>query len=107
MAATLNGAGPWSTSLQWRYLGAGALVDDDSLHSQPASTVNLRIARQLPALGRDSRLTLDLFNLFDRRNDDVQYAYASKLAGEPAAVFDRHVHPAEPRTVRLTLRLGH
>ena len=26
--------------------------------------------------------------------------------GEPAPVADRHVHPAEPRTVRLSVRLN-
>jgi hypothetical protein len=30
----------------------------------------------------------------------------SQLPGEAAPLADRHVHPAEPRTVRLTLRVG-
>jgi hypothetical protein len=36
---------------------------------------------------------------------DIQYYYESQLPGEAAAVADRHVHPAEPRTARLTLAL--
>jgi hypothetical protein len=52
-------------------------------------------------------LLLDVFNLADRAANDIEYFYRSRLAGEPAAgVDDRHVHPAEPRTVRLSLRMG-
>jgi hypothetical protein len=43
---------------------------------------------------------------FNRKVDDVTYFYASRLPGEPAAaVDDRHFHPAEPRTVRLSLTI--
>ena len=106
VGATLRAVGPWSGNLQWRYLGAGALVEDNSVRSTPSSTVNLRISRSLAAtLGRDSALTLDVFNLLDRQVDDIQYFYTSRLPGGLAAP-GRHVHPAEPRTLRLTLRLG-
>ena len=108
LAATLRKLGPWSASLNWRYLGSGALTEDNRLRSTPAVTTNLRLNYQLPAawgLGRGSELTLDVFNLFDRRVDDIQYAYESKLPGQDAWC-GRHVHPAEPRTMRLTWRLG-
>lgn len=102
VAATLRELGPWSASLQWRYLGPGALVEDNSVRSRPSSTLNLRIARPL---GRAAELTLDVFNLTDREVDDIQYFYASQPPGR-AAAEDRHVHPAEPRSARLTLRLA-
>jgi len=70
--------------------------------SKSSLTTNLRIARQL---GAKAELTLDVFNLFDRKLDDIQYFYESQLPGETAPVADRHVHPAEPRTLRLTLRV--
>ena len=106
-AVTLRELGPWSASLQWRYLGPGALVEDNSVRSRSSLTANLRLGYKLPtAFGRDSELTLDVFNLTDRRVDDIQYFYESRLPGEPEPVADRHVHPAEPRTLRLTLRLG-
>ena len=106
LSATVADRGPWSASLQWRYLGSGALVEDNSLRSRSAASANLRLSWRLPAPTRDGALTLDLFNLFDRPHDDIQYAYASRLPGEAAPVFDRHVHPAEPRSLRVTLRLG-
>jgi hypothetical protein len=44
--------------------------------------------------------------MFNRRVDDITYFYASRLPGEPAAgVEDKHFHPAEPRTLRLSLTI--
>jgi hypothetical protein len=42
-----------------------------------------------------------VFNLFNRRVNDITYWYASRLRGEAQDVEDFHVHPAEPRSVRL------
>jgi TonB dependent receptor/TonB-dependent Receptor Plug Domain len=103
VAATLRELGPWSASLQWRYLGSGALIEDNSVRSSPSLTTNLRVSRKL---GSKAELTLDVFNLADRKVNDIQYFYESQLPGEAALVADRHVHPAEPRTVRLSLRVG-
>ncbi len=103
LAVTLRDLGPWSASLQWRYLGSGALIEDNSVRSRASLTTNLRVSRRL---GLRSELTLDVFNLADRKVNDIEYLYESRLPGEAAAVADRHVHPAEPRTVRLTLKLG-
>jgi hypothetical protein len=103
LAVTARDLGPWAASLQWRYLGSGALVEDNSVRSNPSPTANLRISRKL---GRDGELTLDVFNLFDRQVNDIEYYYESQLPTEAGPVADRHLHPAEPRTLRLTLRLG-
>jgi hypothetical protein len=102
IAATLRDLGPWSTSLQWRYLGSGPLIEDNSVRSRPSLTANLRVGYRI---NPKAELTLDVFNLFDRKVDDIQYFYESQLPGEPAPVADRHVHPAEPRTLRAALRL--
>ncbi|MBQ1764937.1 MAG: TonB-dependent receptor [Aquincola sp.] len=99
IAATVRELGPWSASIQWRYLGSGALVEDNSQRSKSSLTTNLRVGYQLL---RNTALTLDVFNLFDRKVDDIQYYYESQVPGETAAE-GRHVHPAEPRSVRLTL----
>lgn len=106
MAITLRDLAHWTTSLQWRYLGSGPLVEDNSVRSRPSSTLNARITRGLPGFGRQTDITLDIFNLTDRRVNDIQYYYESRLPGEPAPVADRHLHPAEPRTFRLSLRWG-
>lgn len=101
VAATVKDVQGWTASLQWRYLGSGALIEDDSVRSRPASTMNLRLTR---AFGERVALTLDVFNLADRDVNDIQYFYESQLPGEAAPVEDRHVHPAEPRTLRLSLQ---
>ena len=106
IAITARDLGPWSASIQWRYLGSGALIEDNSVRSASSLTTNLRLSRQLTP---KVELTLDVFNLLDRKLNDIEYFYASWLPGEPLSggpVADKHVHPAEPRTVRLTLRLG-
>jgi outer membrane receptor protein involved in Fe transport len=101
VAATVRDLQGWTASLQWRYLGSGALIEDNSVRSIPASTMNLRVTR---AFGKSASLTLDVFNLFDREVNDIQYFYESQLTGEAAPVADRHLHPAEPRSLRLTLQ---
>lgn len=101
LGVTLQALGPWSASVNWRYLGSGALVEDNSVRSRSSFTTNLRLSRRL---GDKTELTLDVFNLADRKVNDIEYFYESQLPGEAAPVADRHVHPAEPRTLRVTLR---
>ena len=104
LAATLREIGPWSASLQLRYLGPGALIEDNSVRSFSSVLTNLRLSRKL---GSNAELTLDVFNLFDRKVNDIQYFYESQLPQPPlnetAPLADRHVHPSEPRTARLSL----
>ena len=107
VAGTVKDLEGWTASLQWRYLGAGALAEDNSARSLPASTFNFRLTKALDRLvGHPASVTLDVFNLFDRRVNDIQYFYESQLPGEAAPVADRHVHPAEPRNLRLTLQVS-
>jgi len=101
VAVTLRDWAGFDASLQWRRLGSAALVEDNSLRSRAASTVNLRVSRRLTP---QWTLAVDVANLFDRKVDDIQYGYESQVPGEAAPVFDRHVHPAEPRHLRVTLR---
>jgi outer membrane receptor protein involved in Fe transport len=102
LAATVRELGAWSASLQLRYLGPGALVEDNSVRSFSSTTMNLRLGYKFtPAVD----VALDVFNLLDRKVNDIQYYYESQLPGEVAPVADRHVHPAEPRTARVTLRM--
>ncbi len=100
VAATIRNLGPWSASLQFRHLGPGALIEDNSVRSFASTLTNLRIGYQFtPKIDA----TLDVFNLFDKKANDIQYFYESQLPGEAGPVADRHVHPAEPRSARLTL----
>jgi outer membrane receptor protein involved in Fe transport len=90
-------------SLRWRYFGARPLIEDNSVRSQSTSLVNARVGY---AVAKQVRAYVDVFNLFDRKASDIDYFYASRLQGEPAAgVSDVHFHPVEPRALRATLAL--
>lgn len=102
IAATVRERGPWSASLHWRAIGAAPLKEDDSVRSSPSQTWNLRLGYRLHAR---AELYCDVFNLFDAKVNDIQYYYTSRLRSEAASVDDLHVHPGEPRTLRLGLRL--
>jgi hypothetical protein len=101
VAVTLRDRGPWSGSLQWRYLGPRPLVEDGSVRAPSSLLTNLRVGYKL---GPDAELTVDVFNVHDRKVNDIEYFYASQLPGEAAATPDRHVHPAEPRTLRVSVQ---
>lgn len=46
-----------------------------------------------------------MLNAFDAKSADITYFYTSRLQGEPAGgLDDYHVHPVEPRQVRVSLR---
>jgi hypothetical protein len=95
--------GQWSGGLRLRYFGPRALVEDDSQRSRSSTLMNGKLGY---AATKQVRLGVEVLNLFNRKVDDIAYFYASRLPGEPAAgVDDRHFHPAEPRTVRLSLAI--
>ncbi|MCC7595910.1 TonB-dependent receptor [Janthinobacterium sp. FW305-129] len=98
---TVTDRGPWSGALQLRYFGPRPLIEDNSVRSASTTLAYARLAYQL---NRKTRLSLDVFNLFNKRASDIDYYYASRLPGEGAdGVNDRHFHPVEPRSARLTL----
>ena len=52
-------------------------------------------------------MVVDVFNLFNAKDSDIDYYYASRLPGEPAGgVNDIHFHPTLPRTARINLVVG-
>ncbi|MEX0139381.1 TonB-dependent receptor [Massilia sp. LMS1-1-1.1] len=98
---TVTDQGPWSGAFQLRYFGPRPLIEDNSVRSASTTLAYARVAYQI---NRKTRVSLDVFNLFDKRASDIDYYYASRLPGEAAeGVNDRHFHPVEPRSVRLTL----
>ena len=84
-----------------RHFGPRPLIEDDSVRSQDSTLVYLQLGQRL---NEHVTLSLDVFNLFDEDARDIEYFYASQLAGEAAPVDDVHFHPAEPLQARLSLR---
>lgn len=98
---TVKDLGRWFGGMELRYFGPRPLIEDNSVRSASTALAYGRIGYQL---GKRTKLTLDGFNLFNRRASDIDYYYASRLPGEPAeGVDDVHSHPVEPRTWRVTL----
>jgi outer membrane receptor protein involved in Fe transport len=98
LGATVTERGPWFGQLQLRFFGPRPLVEDNSVRSKATTLAYLRVGYRLR---KSTRLALDVYNLFDRKASDIDYSYASRLPGEPAAgVDDIHFHPVEPRTFR-------
>ena len=88
------------TRLRVRHFGAAPLIEDDSARSRPTTLDNLGGYYKI---GR-AKLGIDILNLFGSDDNDITYFYASRLLGEPAAgVDDYHLHPVEPRQVRVLL----
>ena len=101
LALTVDDVGPWFGALQVRYFGPRPLIEDNTVRSQATGTVNGRIGYKFsPTL----RLAVELYNLTNRRNSAIDYAYQSRLPGEAAeGKFDVHFHPIESRSIRANL----
>jgi outer membrane receptor protein involved in Fe transport len=97
---TIDHLGPWFGAIRLRYFGPRPLIEDNSVRSQSSALTNLRVGYRF---NPRTQLALDVYNLFDRKANDIEYWYDSQLASEAAAVDDRHVHPTEPRSLRLTI----
>jgi outer membrane receptor protein involved in Fe transport len=105
---TARDLGPWSGSLFVRYFGPRPLTEDNSERSGSSL---LWSARARYKFDPRTQISLDVLNLFDRRVNDIEYFYTSRpcTARDSAGVCtdpalpDHHFHPAEPRTVRMSL----
>ena len=101
LALTVDNVGPWFGGVQLRYFGPRPLIEDNSVRSKATATVNGRIGYKFsPKL----RLTFEVYNLTNRRDSAIDYAYQSRLPGEAAeGKFDVHFHPIEARSLRANL----
>jgi outer membrane receptor protein involved in Fe transport len=94
----------WSGGLRLRYFGPRPLIENDSQKSASSTLVNARLGY---AINKQFKLGAEVLNLFNRKVDDITYFYASRLQGESAAgLEDKHFHPAEPRSLRLSAILN-
>jgi outer membrane receptor protein involved in Fe transport len=101
LSATLRKFRGWTATVAQRYIGPGALVEDNSVRSRSSIQTNLKLSY---AYNKHLEFGFDVYNLLNRKNNDIQYFYESQLKGEAAPVADRHVHPADPRTIRFNVR---
>ncbi|MDX2204550.1 MAG: TonB-dependent receptor [Hyphomicrobiaceae bacterium] len=93
--------GGWFGGAKVRYFGPRPLVEDNSVRSGARAPVSARLGY---AFADGLTVRLDAFNILNERSSQIDYSYASRLAGEAGAVDDVHFHPTEPRSFRLVLR---
>ncbi len=99
---TADDGGRWFAGARLRYFGPRPLIEDNSVRSDPTFLVNARIGYRVhPKL----TLSLDVLNLMDQPARQIDYFYTSRIPGEAlGGIADRHFHPVEPRSFRLTMR---
>jgi outer membrane receptor protein involved in Fe transport len=87
------------SSLRARYFAPRPLEESGQVESKAGFQVNARLGYKW----KNWDLAVDCLNLLDREDNDIEYYYASRLPGEPAAgVADIHLHPVEPRQFRVS-----
>ncbi|MFN3582895.1 TonB-dependent receptor [Phenylobacterium sp.] len=94
----------WNAGLRVRHLGSHALVEDNSLRSEPATIVNLRAAW---TPGR-YEIYGELLNLLDSKKKDIEYVYESYLPqiDLDGPVEDIHSRAVEPRMARAGVKVS-
>ena len=87
-------------SFSFRYFGEVPLIEDGSIKSEGSTYANLALGWLMD----DWQVQLDILNIFDSNDHDIDYFYASRLAGEPANGYeDIHYHIFEPRQIGFYL----
>ena len=91
--------GPFDGSLRLRYLGAYPLVEDNTQRAGSTTLVNLGAGYRWDAF----RFALTVVNLFDSKDSDIEYFFASQI--DPSGPEEEGVHlkPVAPRQVRATV----
>lgn len=101
----------WEASARIRYMGAYALLADNSRRSRPLTTVNLRAAYHW----KDFTLYAEAINLLDTDRKEISYYYPAYVRGlDPAGLDSGDIdcdavdctmsRATEPRTVRMGIR---
>jgi hypothetical protein len=101
LGALVDNLGPWSGGVEFRDLGPHALVTTNDIRSQGYKEWNVNVGYRLtPKI----KVRMDVFNLFNSKDDAADYFYTTRLPGEPAqGVDDIQIHPLESRSFRFTV----
>ena len=97
---TLHDYKGFTSTLRLRYFGPRDLTSDGINRSKATLLMNLGLGYEI---GERWHITAEFLNLLNRRNDDITYAYVSRITPTGSAVFTNVFHPAEPFQVRFGL----
>ena len=108
-----DAGGPWFGGLRMRYLGAYDLEERGEQKSQAFWMANLKLGYRF---NQQWQASFDVLNLFNKQANDIEYwggactrrevLTASGGCGAGEAIDGRLVHPLEPRTFRIGLRVN-
>lgn len=86
-------------SLRARYFSPRPLEESGSIESDSSFMLNARVGYRKA----DWEISIDVLNLLDTEDNDIEYFYESRLSSEVSPISGKHIHPAEPRQVRLNV----
>ena len=87
-------------SLRARAFSGRPLEETNAQKGKVTVTLNGQVGYRT----KNWEVALECLNILDRKDNDIEYYYTSRLAGERAEGFDdTHLHPAEPRMFRLRM----
>jgi hypothetical protein len=98
---TLRPGRGWNASLFVTSFDPRPSTDDDAARVRAATFVNGRITHHLT---KTTRVSLDLFNLLDKRAGNADSLSATRLWSYPGAADNFLFYPGESRGLRLRLR---
>ena len=98
---TLNDYKGFWSSLRLRYFGPRDLTSDGIYRSNSTALLNAEVGYHI---GEKWRVSAEFFNLLNRRDHDIDYAYASRITPTATPAFTDVFHPVEPFQVRIGLR---
>jgi outer membrane receptor protein involved in Fe transport len=90
----------FSASLRLRYFGPRDLTSDGIYRSNSTALLNAGIGYKI---NRRWRVSAEALNLLNRRDHDIDYAYASRITPTADPAFTDVYHPVEPFQVRIGL----
>jgi hypothetical protein len=76
------------------------MPEDNSFRSEETVLLGAQIGYQI---NKHWSVSVELFNLLNRRDHDIDYAYESRVTPSSAAVTQLHFHPVEPIQARFAL----
>jgi hypothetical protein len=95
----------FNAAARLRYLGPHALIEDNSRRGESTLLVNARAAWTPAVLGGFS-IFGEVLNIFDSKDDDIDYYYETRFPGEPlGGVLGRNSRVVEPRQLRVGISM--
>jgi hypothetical protein len=100
--------GAWYGGFRVRYFGKPPLNEEGLINSASNLMGHLKLGYRI---SKHLTAEFDVFNVFNKKVNDIEYLYASRLRGEPnfnesTTKPDLHFHPSEPRNLRFALKVS-